>query len=96
MNISEFRFGVRQPPKKQRGKARPRPPHVDLDQPGWLYVGNLLWILQISASNLYAGLRPKKGEPTTRYPLPDGISQGRKVWHTRTIKAFLEFGLEKC
>ena len=95
MDVSQYRSGVRQQPKRQRGKARPRPPLVDLEQPGWLYVGNLLWIFQISASNLYDGLRRNAGETRTRYPQPDGKSNGRPVWRTSTIKDFLESGLEK-
>lgn len=76
-------------PKRQRGHTQPRAPIVSLDQPGRLRVANVIALLGISHSSLYAGLRPKPGETTTRYPKPDGRDGGFPYWKTATILAFL-------
>lgn len=90
MNGTKYFAGVRQSPKKQRGHTRPRPPVVSLDEPGWLRVGNLLWLFGVSHSTLYAGIKPKAGQTSTRYPRPDGYDGGSPYWKTSTIRAFLE------
>lgn len=71
-------------PRKQRGHTLPRIPLIGLDHVGWLHVGNLLALLGVSHSTLYAGLK------TNRYPAPDSRDGKRPVWKTGTIKAFLD------
>jgi len=76
--------------KKQRGHTTPKAPMISLYQPGRLRVANLLAILGISHATLYAGLKPKDGETTTRYPVPDGYDGRLPFWKTATVKAFLD------
>lgn len=74
-------------PKKYQNKSghtRPRQPAISLDQPGRLRVSNLLAILNISHSTLYAGLK------SGRYPSPDGQDGSFPFWRTSTIRVFLE------
>jgi hypothetical protein len=77
-------------PKKQIGHTAPKAPIISLDQPGRLRVAHLLAILGVSHATLYAGLKPKPGETTTRYPVPDGRDGKLPWWHTNTIRAFLD------
>ncbi|WP_206998961.1 hypothetical protein [Trinickia mobilis] len=62
-----------------------RPP-INLDQPGRLYVGDLLMILRIARPTLYKGLA------SGRYPKPDGHDLKRPFWRTQTISEFLQSG----
>lgn len=72
------------PLPKKTGHTRPRRPEMSLNEPGRLRVSNLLALLNISHSTLYAGL--KHG----RYPSPDGKDGNFPYWKTSTIKTFLE------
>ena len=78
------------PPKGQRGHTQARAPVIGLDQDGRLRVCHLLAILGVSHATLYAGLKPKPGEMTTRYPLPDGRDGKFPYWKTAAIKAYLD------
>jgi hypothetical protein len=69
--------------RKQSGHTRPRPPLVDLAQDGRLRVANLLALLAVSHSTLYAGIK------SGRYPAPDGRDGSFPFWNTATVKAFL-------
>ena len=89
MGIAKVQTAVTSPPKRQRGHTAPKAPAISLDQPGWLRVGNVLAVLGISHTRLYAGLKPKAGETASRYPAPDGYDGKSPYWKTSTIKAFL-------
>ena len=69
---------------KKSGHTRPRQPEISLEQTGRLRVANLLAILNVSHSTLYAGLK------SGRYPSPDGRDGSFPFWRTSTIRAFLE------
>jgi hypothetical protein len=86
MSISNRRQANAQPDTKarQRGHTRPRQPTIGLDQMGRLRVANLLAILNVSHSTLYAGIK------SGRYPIYDGRDGSFPFWNTATIKAFLE------
>jgi hypothetical protein len=84
MKIAEYRLGVRQSPKKQRGHTTPKPPFVSLDEPGFLRVCHVLWLLGISHSAFYDGLR------AGRIPANDGRVGRLPLWRTSTIRAFVE------
>lgn len=73
------------PRAPSRGHTRPRQPTIGLDQIGRLRVANMLAILNVSHSTLYAGLK------SGRYPPPDGRDGGMPFWNTATVKKFLEF-----
>jgi hypothetical protein len=77
-------------PKGQRGHTAPKAPIIKLDDAGRLRVCHLLAILGVSHTTLYAGLKLKPGETTTRYPVPDGRDGKFPYWKTGTIKAFLD------
>ena len=94
MSSAQYRMGKLTSAAKRRGHTMPRAPLISLDQPGWLRVANLLAVLNISHSSLYAGLKPRAGETTTRYPKPDG-NDGRPYWLTSTIFAFIH-GQSPC
>ena len=87
---STYHMGVKQAHRKKLGHTMPKEPLVNLNCPGRLWVANLLYLLGISHSSLYAGLKLRPGETTTRYPRPDGWDRGRPYWKTSTIKAFLD------
>ncbi len=70
--------------KKHRGHTRPQAPTIRLDQPGRLRVANVLSLLGIAHSTLYAGMR------TNRYPKPDGKDGKLPYWRTHTIRKLLE------
>ena len=76
--------------QKKTGHTRPRRPDISLDQQGRLRVANLLAILNISHSTLYAGV--KNG----RYPVPDGRDGIIPFWNTATIKRYLEVGQQNA
>lgn len=84
MKVVEYRLGVRQSPKKQRGHTTPRPPLVSLDEPGFLRVCHVLWLLGISHSAFYDGLR------AGRIPAHDGRVGRMPLWRTSTIRALVE------
>ena len=90
MSIAEHPVNTAAPPKRQRGHTMPKAPVISLDQPGRLRVAHLLAILGIAHQTLYAGLKLKPGETTTRYPVPDGRDGKFPYWKTGTIKAFLD------
>lgn len=69
---------------KRSGHTHPRQPVISLDQPGRLRVANLMAILNVSHSTLYAGIK------SGRYPYPDGKDGSFPYWSTVTIKAFLD------
>ena len=70
--------------KPQKGHTRPQAPFIDISQPGRLRVSNLLCLLGVSHSTLYAGLK------TGRYPKPDGYDGKMPFWRTETIRTFLQ------
>ncbi|MEM5389288.1 hypothetical protein VSR68_37890 [Paraburkholderia phymatum] len=59
-----------------------RPP-INLDQPGRLFIADLLVILRIARPTLYKGLA------AGRYPAADGKDNKRPYWLTGSIKAYL-------
>ncbi len=65
------------------GHTRPRKPEIDLEQIGRLRVANLMAILNVSHTTLYAGIK------TGRYPSPDGRDGKFPFWMTSTIREFL-------
>lgn len=69
---------------KRPGHTRPRQPEISLEQTGRLRVSNLLAILNVSHSTLYAGVK------SGRYPKPDGRDGSFPYWNTLTIKTYLE------
>lgn len=69
--------------QSKSGHTRARRPEISLDETGRLRVANLLAILNISHSTLYAGLK------SGRYPSPDGQDGSFPYWMTSTIRAFL-------
>jgi hypothetical protein len=70
--------------RKKAGHTRPRRLEIGLDQDGRVRVANLLAILNVSHSTLYAGLK------SGRYPLPDGYDGSMPFWNTSTIRTILE------
>lgn len=84
MNVTQYKMGEARRTTKQRGHTMPRRPNISLDEPGWLRVGHLLWLLTISHSTLYTGLK------TGRYPPPDRKDGVRPVWHTSTVRALVD------
>jgi predicted DNA-binding transcriptional regulator AlpA len=68
---------------KRTGHTRPRQPTISLEDTGRLRVANMLAILNISHSTLYAGLK------SGRYPSPDGRDGSFPYWKTSTIREFL-------
>jgi hypothetical protein len=69
--------------RKKSGHTFPRQPVISLADVGRLRVANLLAILNISHSTLYAGLK------VGRYPPPDGRDGNLPYWMTTTILHFL-------
>lgn len=65
------------------GHTVPRPPVISLHQPGRLRVANVIALLGVSHSSLYAGMR------VHRYPRADGYDGVIPYWNTSTIHAFL-------
>lgn len=82
------------PPRGQgsgrRGGARPRPPMIDLAQPGHLSVGNVMALLGIGSSTTFY-----KRLADGRIPLPDGRNP-RPYWFTQTIRDFLHPPLDEA
>lgn len=76
------RSSFAQPSPSARNRAKP--PLVDLNQPGRLSLGNMLWLFNVSAATFYAGLK------TGRYPQPDGKDGSRSFWKTSTARSALE------
>jgi hypothetical protein len=85
-----YQTSIVAPQKKLRGHTAPKAPIISIDQPGRLRVAHLLAIFGIAHATLYAGLKPKPGETTTRYPKPDGRDGKFPYWKTGTIRAFLD------
>jgi hypothetical protein len=69
---------------KKNGHTKGRMPLIDINQEGRYRVSNLIAILGVSHSTLYAGI--KNG----RYPEPDGWDGVMPYWKTQTVKKFLE------
>lgn len=65
---------------RSRGHTRARPPLIGLDQPGRLYVGNLMAIYGVSHSALYERLADG------RLPRPDGRDGRRPYWLTTSVR----------
>ena len=63
---------------------RARAPLMKLDQPGRLYVGNLMFMFQCSHQTVYARIA------TGVYPEPDGRDGRRPYWLTSTIRSLFE------
>lgn len=72
------------PHKKSNGHTRAKAPLVNLSEPGRLRVSNVMALLNISHSTLYAGIK------TGRYPSSDGRDGKFPYWKTNTIKEFLD------
>lgn len=70
--------------KGQRGHVLPRPPVIDLNQPGRLRTANILALVGISHATLYARMR------SGAIPRPDGKDGGLLYWKTQTIKEYLD------
>lgn len=68
---------------RKSGHTKPLPPTIALDQPGRLRVANVMALLGVSHSTLYAGLK------SGRYPAPDGYDGPMPYWLTATIRDFL-------
>ena len=86
MHATTYKMGVSATPRMQRGHTTPRPPTLNIDEPGWLRVGNLLHLLQISHSTLYSGIK------SGRYPPPDGRDGRRPYWLTSTVRPLVKAG----
>lgn len=71
-------------PKRKSGHVKPKPYKGSLDQPGRLYVNNLLAMLDISDTEFYRQLNAKK------IPAPDGRLRNHPFWYTDTIRQLLE------
>lgn len=65
------------------GHTRPKAPLISLNSLGRLRVSNVMALLSISHSTLYAGIK------TGRYPQPDGRDGKFPYWQTHTIRDFL-------
>jgi predicted DNA-binding transcriptional regulator AlpA len=74
--------------KKQRGHVLPRPPVIDINNPGRLRSSHVLALCGFSHSTLYS--RMKTGD----FPAPDGKDGGLNFWNTWTIKTYLENGTD--
>jgi len=83
MKIAHRKLGPASAPRKKSGHTLPRQPTIGLDEPGWLHVGQLLYLFGISHSTLYRGLK------SGRYPDPDGWDGNRPYWRTSTIAPLL-------
>lgn len=70
----------------KNGHTKAKPPIIDINQPGRLRVANLIALLCISHSTLYAGMK------SGRYPKPDGRDGSMPFWKTETIKSLLHNG----
>jgi len=70
-------------PKPGRGHSKALP-RVDLNLPGWLYIGHLESYYNVSHSSVYSYI--EKG----LIPSADSRIGRRQVWKTSTIKAALE------
>ena len=76
--------------RKHSPHVLPKRPTIDLSQPGRLRVANVIFLLGISASTFYAGMKPAPGTGVARYPGPDGHDGRLPYWKTSTIVALLE------
>ena len=72
------------PKKSNAGHTRAKAPAIPLDQPGRLRVANVIALLGISHSTLYAGIQ------SGRYPQPDGYDGRMPYWENETILALLQ------
>ena len=70
--------------KQNRGHVLPKPPLIDINQPGRLRSKHVMALCGISHSTLY--LRQKQ----QLFPKPDGKDGGLNYWNTKTIKAYLD------
>lgn len=68
---------------KRVGHTRPKAPLISLNALGRLRVSNVMAVLSISHSTLYAGIQ------SGRYPQPDGRDGKFPYWRTHTIRDFL-------
>ena len=86
-NDMVFRSRVAHPSKRTHeyrfGHVKPKPPMLDLSQPGRLRTGNVLALCGISHSTLYKRIQDGS------FPVPDGKDGGRNYWNTRTINEYL-------
>lgn len=71
---------------RRNGKA----PTMNLDQPGRLWLSNLMHLFGVSHQTIYN--RIKSGE----YPSEDGMDGKRRFWKTSTIRKFLESSTKSC
>lgn len=65
-------------------KVKPQAPEISLSQPGRLRVANMMSLLGISRTTLYAGIN------SGRYPEPDGKDGRLPYWNTETVRRLLE------
>jgi predicted DNA-binding transcriptional regulator AlpA len=73
------------PAKKAPSKTtKPQAPEISLSQPGRLRVANLMSLLGVSRTTLYAGVN------SGRYPAPDGKDGRIPYWNTDTIRKYLD------
>jgi len=72
--------------KKKCGHTKSKAPNISLNQPGRLRVANLMALLGVSHSTLYAGIS------TGRYPPPSGRDGKMPFWSTEIIRQYLEGG----
>lgn len=66
-----------------RGHTRAKDTLINIERPGRLRVANLLALLNVSHSTLYAGIK------SGRYPVPDGKDGKLPYWYTATIRPLL-------
>ena len=67
----------------QKGHVQAKAPAIPLTEPGRLSVANVMHLLDISHSALYAGI-PR------RFPSPDFYEGNKPYWDTQTIREFKE------
>lgn len=76
-------------PAKKNGHTKAKAPTIKLSEPGRLRVSNIMALLGISHSTLYAGIK------TGRYPKSDGRDGKFPYWNTSTIMKFLEMKVDE-
>jgi prophage regulatory protein len=67
-------------------KARRTAPHrlIDLDQPGYLRIDDVLSVVPVSRASWYAGIKAR------RYPPPVSLGPRSVGWRTSDIKSLIE------
>jgi len=75
--------------KTHSKKVKPQAPEISLSQPGRLRVANMMSLLGISRTTLYAGMN------SGRYPEADGKDGRRPYWKAETVRLWLEDGPQR-